>query len=514
MSEQDSQNKTFGEKALDALSGFFLPRQSQHPLRTERSVPDADRSVTSASNALPLNQNTRAMYQALEERLKSEDIAASNLQVLGLSALREKIGDQWVKHKNVIQTVIEGALGKAMTAHDRYWRLDDEIYVIAYADNNLEKAVQRTEAIGAAIVRQLVGTEAETLVSVRALTGSLSQTVDGEIKFTQVNPDTAKTGVSPDSSLPIARRATEVTFASLAKTMRGQEATDDLDALLQQSMKTHEERTGGALAKKAANEFSMEEALRAAELAEQQSTAFDYSLGFSPIWDVKKMAITAYAVIPYFEAKPNWYFEHSVLGKIPSFDDFLDLDIACLRIAIRETAKSYTDGSAVLILSQIHYTTLSSKAGLAEILKESARVPDFLRKYIAVQIVGIPADMSLAILTSAVTQLHHHFRLVAGRFTVKASPMRIKHFGFDIVSLVHDAADISTVTLDAYKKFLVGARNHALPAVAEYISSPEMAHQFAELGMASLSGRAISDPMNEPQGVLLCDIEAWPIEAK
>lgn len=454
------------------------------------------------------------MYQALEAHLKGGDIAVSNLQVLGLNALREKIGDQWTKHKNVIQTVIEGALGKALTAQDRYWRLDEEIYIIAFADSDVAKTVQRTEAIGAAIVRQLVGTKAETLVNVRALAGSLSQTVDGEIKFTQVNPNAKAMAASSDNGGRGARRATEVTFASLAKTMRGQEAADDLDALLQESIATHKQRTGSALANKAAREFDIEESLRAARIAEQESSAFDYALGFSPIWDVKKKAITAYAVIPYYEARTQWHFEHSVLGSIPSAEDILDLDIACLRVAIRETAKSYTDSRAVLILAQVHYTTLSSKFGLAEVLRECGRAPDFLRKYIAVQIVGIPAEASVAILTNAVTQLHHHFRLVIGRFTIKVSPMRIKHFGFDIVSLVHNAPDLSAADAEAQQKFIASARSYALPAVAEYITSPEMAQRFAALGMVCLSGRAIGDPMIAPQGVLLCDIDAMPIEVE
>ena len=442
------------------------------------------------------------------------NLDASNLQVLGLNALREKIGSQWLIHNNVIKTVIESALGKALTAQDRYWRLDDELYVIAFADTDVVKTMQRTKAIGAAIVRQLVGTETETLVNVKALAGSLSRSIDGKIQFTQSHEDMAANWQSSPTGNPADQRATEVTFASLAKSMRSRAADDDLDALLQHSIETHKQRTGSALANKIARERDMRDALLAAKVAEEESLSLNYSLGFSPIWDVKKKAITAYAVIPHYEASTRWYYEHEVLGSIPSAEDVLDLDIACLRIAIRETAKSYTDSRAVLILSQIHYKTLASKTALAEVLQECARLPDFLRKYIAIQITGIPAEASTSILTNAVTQLHHYFRVIAGRTTLKTPLPSMKQFGFDIVSLMHVASEISAEETAAYQKFLMNARNHALPVVVEYVSTTAVANTFIELGMACISGHVIGDPMLAPQGVLLCEIDALPIKAE
>lgn len=496
---------------MDALSGIFQSR-------TDEIDPPQDYSETETPSTIPLNRGSREMYESLATNLMSGNISVSNVQVLGLNAFREKVGNQWQIHSNVIKTIIESALGKALTARDRYWRLDDEVYIIAFADTDVAKTMRRTEAIGEAIVRHLVGTDTGTHVSVKALAGSLSRSIDGKIQFTQsqaspANGTAAANRPNSSDAHGAMQGQPKVTFASKAKTMRNKEAGEALDALLQKSAEVHKQRTGEALAEKIAREHDASEALRMAEAAELELQPSNYSIGFAPIWDVNKKAITAYGVLPHCKMGTRSYVEHDVLGSIPSPEDVLDLDIACLTIAIQETAKSYTDGRAVLILTQMHYATLSSKTGLAEVLRESVRVPDFLHKYIAVQIVGIPADASVALLTKAIGQLHHHFRLVVGRTTVKSSPLRMKEFGFDIISLVHDAPEVSAEDVTAYQKFLTGARALALPVVAEYISTTVLAKQLAALGMVSLAGKAIGAPMLTPEGVLPCNIETMPVRA-
>lgn len=500
---------SLSERTLNLVASFFAksppPAPRVAPKRAQtRTVENA---VGSMRHVIVPSEKNAAFYQELGPRLSGGEIAAANLQVLGLNALKAKVGAQWQKHSSVIQTVIEGALSKALTPEDRYWRLDDEIYVIAFHDNDLATTIRRTEEIGAAIVRKLVGTDTGDLVSVKALRGTLSHTQDGMIAFTEKPKKQTVTAVAQAMG-----KTGEVTFEPWAKTLRNKEHTEELNNLLDQATKYHAEKSA-TRATNAPEIDDLEEALRAAAAAKLNRGLFDYSLGFAPIWDAHKKAITTYAVLPYYHDEDRWYFEHNVIDETPSLEDILDLDIACLRIAIRETAKSFTSGSAVLTISQIHYLTLTSPKGLEEVLRECERVPAFLSKYLSIQVVGMPAELPSRAFIRTIAKLHRFVRLIAARATTHMSLAHLKTAGFNIVTLKQLNPELTPSDVLAYQRIVAESHKLSLPVVMEYITSIDTAIQLAELGMAHLSGPSISAPLPSPRGLLWLDLASMPIEA-
>jgi len=383
--------------------------------------------------------------------------------VLGLNELKKKVGGQWEKHRRVIQTVIEGTLSKALTPEDRYWRLDGELYIIAFDDTDIVSTVRRTEAIGAAIVKQLVGTESGSLVSVQALTGKLSLAANGTIEFNEAaqtaKSETTATRKAPSRVTEIPPgTSNEIAFASWAKTLRDSEHTEELEKVLQEASNVREQRLETSNLAPRPNTDDLEQVLRAAQEAQDARSFIDYSIGFSPIWDAKKNAIATYCVLPYYRGQNRWYFEHSVLDDATNKDEVLDLDIACLRTAIRETAKSYTANSAVMTISQVHYMTISSAKGLAQVLHECARVPKFLQKYLAVQLVGMPAELPSPILIATIAKLHQYFRLIAVRSSPKIPLAQIKSSGFDLVTFALDENEPSPLEDIAFQRTMNKAR--------------------------------------------------------
>lgn len=512
MTDRHPDDGTLGKKTLEFLSSFFS--KAPQPTRTDAEPHAAAPSSESATDTTPRASTHRMASESFHHDLGAllgnrGDLAAANLQVLGLSALKKKIAGKWYKHKDTIETAIERTLSKSLTANDRYWQLDDELYIIAFEDTDLDATTRRTAEIGEAIVKRLVGTEAGTLTTVRAFAGMLARNEDGNVQFSQASTS-QRTGTKNGETRHTARgRATEttstVTFTPWAKTIRSDEGTEDLERLLTEAAEAHKQRLGLHIADNMASQTENADwAIR---------PPLDYSFGFSPVWDAKRKAITAYAVLPHYQENAVWKFEHEVLGDIPSVEDVLDLDVACLRMAIRETAKSFTTGNAVLIISQIHYRTLTSKSALAEVLQECARVPDFLRKYLTLQVVGMPLEIPKGLVAESLVKLHRHFQLISVRVGMSANLADMKQAGFNIVSHMHDAPDLSPTGTSKYQKFIATARLHSLPVVAEYLTSPDVAAQFVGIGIHYLSGIAIGTPLNEPGGVVWCELETLPIEA-
>ena len=519
MKGEKTHRPTLGEKTLDLISGLFSkPRNAP-----EKTGPHGDetRSVESSFGSkrreIKRDESSRAFYRELTSELEKSDLAASNLQVLGLNELRKKVGDQWDKHRRVIQTVIEGTLGKALTPEDRYWRLDDELYIIAFDDTDIVSTVRRTEAIGAAIVKQLVGTESGSLVSVQALTGKLALATNGTIEFSETAaPDEDAAGAGRKTSPRVTDvppgKSNEIAFASWAKTLRSREHTEELEKILREASNAREQRLETSAITPRPSTDDLEQVLLAAQEAQDARAFIDYSIGFSPIWDSKKNAIATYCVLPYYRGQNRWYLEHAVLDDATNAEEVLDLDIACLRTAIRETAKSYTANSAVMTISQLHYMTISSAKGLAQVLHECARVPKFLQKYLAVQLVGMPAELPSPILIATIAKLHRYFRLIAVRTTPRVPLAQIKSSGFDLATFALDDNDPSPLDNIAFQRALNEARTLSLPVIVENVSSIETASRLAALGVTYLAGLAISTPLESPRGLIWCDIRNLPLE--
>ena len=514
MKDRKIADQTLGQKALGLISGLFS-KPSNAPEKIPPHGDDA-RAVASSFGSrrheIKRTESSAELYRTLSSELMTSDIAAANLQVLGLNALRKKVGDQWQKHRKVIQTVIEGTLSKALTSEDRFWCLDDELYVIAFKDTDVASTIRRTEAIGAAIVKQLVGIESGSLVSVRALSGMLTRTADGSIEFAEkTKAKKNNTRAEPLRDQPDGLSG-EVAFSSWAKTLRSDESTRELDDLLREAEDIHKQRLETSSLKKEHDVVGIDEALTEAHATRDQRSFLDYSLGFLPTWDAKKKAITAYAVVPYFRGQNRWYFEHDVLNEDASLQDILDLDIACLRTSIRETAKSFTANKAVLTFSQIHYLTLTSKPALAEVLRECNRIPEFLRKYLAVEVVHMPAELPSHALIDAVAMIRRYFRIFAVRAGASVPLVQIKSSGFDMLTFEHYSAELSSDDKIRYQKILNEARTLSLPVVAIHVPSKETVTQLAEIGVSYVAGLAIGMPMESPQGLLWRDLSGLPIE--
>jgi hypothetical protein len=441
------------------------------------------------------------LRQTLTPLLKDDGVLGANLQVLGLASLRKKVGAQWPSVRTVIHTAVEHILGKALTPHDCFVRVGDDLYVIAFDDTDSVSTARRTAEIGAAIVKQLLGDEGGIGVSVQMLGGRLTLNHDGNVVFTEEQaevPGRAAEG-EPD----------RVEWASRQTPAAKDDNTEEIDRLIREASDIHESKLRAA---SETAEARVADAPKADPAVHRDKAVFPYTIGFAPIWDARKKAITTYAVLPHRRTNAGWRFGHDVLGSLPGVDEILELDVACLRAAIRETASSYKNNRAVLVLSQVHYWSISSKSGLTLLLKECARIPEFLRKYVAIQVVGMPAEISMSAAATALSMLHRHVRLIAARPHPAAAAATIKQLGFDILCVVQDEPEFTLVERAKMQRRVAEATAQGLPVVVEAVPVQGVAAELAELGIAHMSGLFAGEPLEEPMGLLWRDLDDFPLK--
>lgn len=103
--------------------------------------------------------------EQFEEKLqkiadKQDVVIASNLHVLNIAKIKEKVGDRWDRLSRVIQMNIEAIIDHHLKPGDEVLRRSELNYVIVFANADKEETSQRLQAISHEIIERVFGTDA------------------------------------------------------------------------------------------------------------------------------------------------------------------------------------------------------------------------------------------------------------------------------------------------------------------------------------------------------------------
>lgn len=100
--------------------------------------------------------NTIAKVQANTSRLPAR-LQAGNLQMIGLQAIREALGDEWVQRRDTIHNIVEGVIRKRLDAGDAQFRLDTDEYLVMFLNLTTAQAKTRAAQIAEEAQRLILG---------------------------------------------------------------------------------------------------------------------------------------------------------------------------------------------------------------------------------------------------------------------------------------------------------------------------------------------------------------------
>lgn len=487
MMENEQRSGSLVDDVWSFLSKL-LPGESMTTAEDTQTVAAKRESTHPASNAIQKEASVEEVRAALSALLDAQgEAAGAHLRVLGLHTVKSKVGEQWPKFRRTVHMTVENVLAKSLTKDDRFMRAEDDLYVIAYAKTDAAVATQRTDAIAAAVLKHLLGAQTESAIAVRAMSGRIKITDKGALTFSPLGRGARPDGTTQKNSI-------------------SGKAGDEPEVVW-----SERDANGSADRERRA----MEAALRTAQAHVAYAPGVDTKFSFMPIWNARKGAITNYTVLPFGYDNNEPLTEHRVLGRIPSDDAILELDLRCLRLGITEAAKLYDKGAASLICVQVNYRSLVMKTGLRQIIAIYAPVPDFLKKYLSIQIVGVPVEFSVGLMSDIVATLRPHFRGVVFRAPSLKTPIEsLLAIKMNVLTFVHTDPKFSDVSRGQLKKILEHAKARQIAVTLEYLPNVQIAREARELGVTFIAGFFISPPKaTPPAGFRLCDLEDFPLES-
>lgn len=109
-------------------------------------------------------------------------IQAGNLQMIGLEAVREALGDEWQKRRATIHRIVEGVIRDRIDAGDTHFHLDNDDYLVLFVQLNHAQAKARAAAIAQEAERLILGELPEHTISIAS---SVAE-VDSDFLYRQV----------------------------------------------------------------------------------------------------------------------------------------------------------------------------------------------------------------------------------------------------------------------------------------------------------------------------------------
>lgn len=377
---------------------------------------------------------------------------AGQMQILGLGRLKMRIGKSWEKHHKTIHLAIDNIISTHLGPQDLATLVGEDHYILVFAHADEKEAQQISSKIARAVCTALVGEENSQLIKVRTQVGEVQKTEIGDIVFA-----------------PLAEPEDVSSSPSVQATPT---STDGL------SFK--------AAVKKVINS--------------RKSAEKPYEIGFYPIWNMRHEVLVGYAMLPLRRnGLGQTIREHGVLSEGSPDAAYQQLDVNLLESKIEMAAELYQNAFTSLLLTQIHYRTLSSAAGREEIMNTVREIPAFLKKTLMVEIVGIPDNTPPSIVAQRAGSLSSFFRALTIRIPRLDYPVE------DCVAMKASAIAFSPPPkmktadlLSGAKQMIQKARAEKLMTTFEGVSNFNVIEPLKEAGAIFISGDILGGPYDIP----------------
>ncbi|PCJ69944.1 MAG: hypothetical protein COA62_10650 [Rhodobiaceae bacterium] len=377
---------------------------------------------------------------------------AGQMQILGLESLRRRIGQSWEKHHKTIHLAIDNIISTHLGPQDLATIVGEDHYILIFAHADEKEAKQISFKIAQAVCAALVGEENSQLIKVRTQVGTVQKTDIGDIVF-------APLAEPEEISAPPSAEAEPVSIDGPAFKVA---------------------------VKKVVNS--------------RKNAQKSYEIGFYPIWNMRHEVLVGYAMLPLRRnGLGQTIREHAVLNEGASDTDHQRLDVNLLESKIEMAAELYQNSFTSLLLTQIHYRTLSSAAGREEVMNTVREIPTFLQKTLMVEIVGIPDNTPPSIVTQRAGSLSSFFRALTIRIPRLDYPVE------DCVAMKASAVAFSLSPkmknadlLNGAREMIQKARAEKLMTTFEGVSNFDLVEPLKEAGAVFISGDILGGPYDIP----------------
>lgn len=377
---------------------------------------------------------------------------AGQIQILGLTGLREQLGSEWAKFRTTIRVAIENIISTHTGPRDSAMPIGEDHYLMVFAGADINEAKRKSLQIAEAVRKVLLGQSEAERIKVQAKLGRVAKTYSDDIVFVETEP--LEIPSSPVESIP--------------------------------PVKAPQVRNRSAIAKM--------------RIKEEPLKQNDYDIGFHPIWNVQHEVMVGYAVVPHIQrANGVMVYEHAVLKEGARDEEIVALDCQLLRTQIDMAAELYRNAFATLLLSQIHYRTLSSTAGRNAVLEIARQVPPFLKKTLMVEINGIPENTPPSTIAQRAGGFSSFFRALTVRVPRLDYPVSdCAATSATVISFKVPEKMAPDTFLAGAKKLVADARKTKIMTSFSEVPDVKLAASLKEIGATFVTGSMLGGPYDIP----------------
>jgi hypothetical protein len=405
----------------------------------------ASQGVPSADNRIDRIAAVGA-HDTLERIRTSPLIAEGAVNMLGLDAIRAKLGDRWPAKRARVWEHVERELERRLTPADISVRVDDVSYLVAMASAPNYAAQGVCLTILQDVLKYFLGELRPADVLLRGVTAI----GDGEIASAAVDPARMGRAVTPDSLAFADPRAQETPAARAA------------------------EATSGPLAEHAAPVKPWKPPLagRSAvvSLAPPKREPFDLRLGIEPVWNLKRGLITSFLI------------ERAGAPAHAQAADLEEMDVATCAYAVGLMQEHRDQGGPLLLHMPVSFTSLATQRSRERIMRLTAPVREEMRGTVLLEICGLDGGVPPSRLIEVVGLVRSLCAGVLGRARPNRSALEAVR-GCGLRGVVLEAAQLGGGDL-------FGARLEAYAHVARDVAANMIVHGLPTNAMVDRAASA------------------------
>jgi hypothetical protein len=417
--------------------------------------PAIDRDISDAGNPEKLAGDFIArLSRVLGER---RSVLSGNINLVGLGAVREKLGVEWPRYAARAQNVADHCIRNAIGSEDIHFRYDELRFLIVFGTLNRDQAQARCLKIAEEIARRLLGE-----------------------KFEESAAQVETCVVEADGTL---------VFSALTKEDLLQRLTGGDAAAREASGADAPESGGGEGGENGMPDFSFAKIDKAKALSLIR-------IVYRPVWSLKQKAITTYFAAPtamnvFGRLLEDTELRHEYAKTVSS----VEFDIFLARAALTGLANLVGKGHRVLLCWPVDFETIATRQSRETYLAQCREIPDAVRQLLVLEVDRLPRGAPQSRIVECVSALRPFCRSVFVRIQPElrrlapvagagagavgfASPRQMDDA--QCMRLMNEFAEQSAkLGLRSYVRGLIG-RPQVLGAIAagiDYIDGPIVYHE-------------------------------------
>jgi GGDEF domain-containing protein len=408
-------------------------------------VPSATAGTASISGQ-EVEQRLRAMMA------KDGAMTGGSLHLVGLSDLKSKLGDRWARLEDRVHSVAQKAILRHLGPRDVFFRFDDTLYVLVFADMAPEQARLIAAAITQEIYRTLLGEADLASLTVRSAVTRL------------------------DGSTVMESRSIAALLA---------------DALLANehghTMQQPSDATPSGTRRESSPPLKPKIEIR-----------------YRPVWDIRRQVLSTYLCIPtarVFGSTPACGYD--VLEGSRDADSILSLDLQALREAVETLDELYRNLFRFILVVPLHVETLAQPTRRRIYADHLRSIPEYIRGLTQISLHGLPAGTPYSRLAEFVAVLRPFVRGVFVDVGIDWGDYRVlTEAGIRVVSTTWPRGRGKQQAAELLAHFRADSAHVHLRMFLDGVPDQMAARMVRAAGVDFIAGPAIAADLAAPQHML------------